>query len=204
MVAAALGGLCWAVVTVAGEVVQEFGFWALSWGSGREAAALVTDVSLEQVAAGLLIADLSPSRMELIHLRSGGIVLNDAYNANPESMAAGLRALAAMGRGRRTWAVLGEMREIGPTSATEHDAIGRLCVRLNISRLIAVGPGARPIHMGAAHEGSWGEESVAVSSVDEAIEVLAREVRPGDVVLVKASRAIGLERVAEALLGEAP
>ena len=123
-------------------------------------------------------------------------------NANPESTAAGLRALATMGRGARTWAVLGEMRELGPTSAKEHDTIGRLCVRLNISRLIAVGPGARPIHMGAAHEGSWGDESQAVDNVDEAIDILNREVAPGDVVLVKASRAVGLERVAEALLGD--
>ena len=169
------------------------------------AAAVALGLDFRQAADSLQgVALDSRWRMEVGQSSSGVTVINDAYNANPESMAAGLRALAAMGRGRRTWAVLGEMREIGPTSATEHDAIGRLCVRLNISRLIAVGPGARPIHMGAAHEGSWGEESVAVSSVDEAIEVLAREVRPGDVVLVKASRAIGLERVAEALLGEAP
>jgi UDP-N-acetylmuramoyl-tripeptide--D-alanyl-D-alanine ligase len=169
------------------------------------AAAVALGLDFRQAAGSLQgVALDSRWRMEVGQSPSGVTVINDAYNANPESMAAGLRALAAMGRGRRTWAVLGEMREIGPTSATEHDAIGRLCVRLNISRLIAVGPGARPIHMGAAHEGSWGEESVAVSSVDEAIEVVAREVRPGDVVLVKASRAIGLERVAEALLGEAP
>ncbi len=141
-------------------------------------------------------------RMEVATSPAGVVVINDAYNANPESTAAGLRALATMGRGARTWAVLGEMRELGPTSAKEHDTIGRLCVRLNISRLIAVGPGARPIHMGAAHEGSWGDESQAVDNVDEAIDILNREVAPGDVVLVKASRAVGLERVAEALLGD--
>ena len=141
--------------------------------------------------------------MEVDETPDGVTVINDAYNANPESMTAGLRSLAAMGRGRRTWAVLGEMRELGPTSAAEHDAIGRLCVRLNISRLIAVGPGAKPIHMGAAHEGSWGDESIAVPTVDDAIDLLRREVAPGDVILVKASRAVGLERVAQALLGEA-
>lgn len=143
-------------------------------------------------------------RMEVNRTPGGVTVINDAYNANPESMAAGLRALAAMGGKGRTWAVLGEMRELGPDSASEHDAIGRLCVRLNISRLVAVGPGAKPIHMGAAHEGSWGEESMAVASVAEAITVLRRELQPGDVVLVKASRAIGLERVAQAILEEAP
>jgi len=66
-----------------------------------------------------------------------------------------------------------------------------------------VGPGAKPIHMGAAHEGSWGDESIAVPTVDDAIDLLRREVAPGDVILVKASRAVGLERVAQALLGEA-
>ena len=140
-------------------------------------------------------------RMEVATSDQGVTVINDAYNANPESMAAGLRALVQIGQGRRTWAVLGEMRELGPAATDEHDAIGRLCVRLNVSRLIAVGDGARAIHMGAAHEGSWGEESMYVGTVDEAIAVLEREVQPGDVVLVKASRAIGLERVADALLG---
>jgi UDP-N-acetylmuramoyl-tripeptide--D-alanyl-D-alanine ligase len=168
------------------------------------AAAVALDLDFTAAAHSLEGARLdSRWRMEVDQTPDGVTVINDAYNANPESMAAGLRSLAAMGRGRRTWAVLGEMRELGPTSAAEHDAIGRLCVRLNISRLIAVGPGAKPIHMGAAHEGSWGDESIAVPSVDDAIDLLRRDVAPGDVVLVKASRAVGLERVAQALLGEA-
>ncbi len=168
------------------------------------AAAVALDLDFTAAARSLEGARLdSRWRMEVDETPDGVTVINDAYNANPESMAAGLRSLAAMGRGRRTWAVLGEMRELGPTSAAEHDAIGRLCVRLNISRLIAVGPGAKPIHMGAAHEGSWGDESIAVPSVDDAIDLLRRDVAPGDVVLVKASRAVGLERVAQALLGEA-
>ena len=168
------------------------------------AAAVALDLDFGQAARSLEGVRLdSRWRMEVDETPDGVTVINDAYNANPESMAAGLRSLAAMGRGRRTWAVLGEMRELGPTSAAEHDAIGRLCVRLNISRLIAVGPGAKPIHMGAAHEGSWGDESIAVPTVDDAIDLLRREVAPGDVILVKASRAVGLERVAQALLGEA-
>ncbi|HQR78659.1 MAG TPA: UDP-N-acetylmuramoyl-tripeptide--D-alanyl-D-alanine ligase [Actinomycetota bacterium] len=168
------------------------------------AAAVALGLDFAQAALSLQGAALdSRWRMEVRETPDGVTVINDAYNANPESMSAGLRALAEMGRGRRTWAVLGEMRELGPTSTAEHDAIGRLCVRLNISRLIAVGPGARPIHMGAAHEGSWGEESMAVADVAEALAVLREQVRPGDVVLVKASRAEGLERVAAGLLGEA-
>jgi UDP-N-acetylmuramoyl-tripeptide--D-alanyl-D-alanine ligase len=102
---------------------------------------------------------------------------------------------------RRTWAVLGEMRELGEDSLAEHDAIGRLAVRLNITKVVAVGGReAAWLDMGAKNEGSWGEESVLVSDADAAIELLRGEVRPGDVVLVKASRAAGLERVAEALL----
>lgn len=166
------------------------------------AAAVALDLDFRSAAEVLNGVRLdSRWRMEVDTTATGVTVINDAYNANPESMSAGLRALASMGRGRRTWAVLGEMRELGPTSMTEHDAIGRLCVRLNVSRLIAVGPGAKPIHMGAAHEGSWGEESMAVDTVEQAIDVLTAQVAAGDVVLVKASRAIGLERVAQALLG---
>lgn len=166
--------------------------------------AVATALSLDVAAAAQALQGVrldSRWRMEVHETPAGVTVINDAYNANPESMAAGLRALAAMGQGRRTWAVLGEMRELGEASLTEHDAIGRLCVRLNISRLVAVGEGARPIHMGAAHEGSWGEESAFVPDVSAAIDLLRDQVRPGDVVLVKASRAVGLERVAAALMG---
>ncbi len=169
------------------------------------AAALATAVALgldfEQAAAAMQGATLdSRWRMEVSRTTDGVTIINDAYNANPESTAAGLRALAAMGRGHTTWAVLGEMRELGDAALTEHDAIGRLCVRLNISRLIAVGDGAKPIHMGAAHEGSWGRESMFVPDVDAALQVLRAELEAGDYVLVKASRAVGLERIAQALL----
>jgi UDP-N-acetylmuramoyl-tripeptide--D-alanyl-D-alanine ligase len=94
------------------------------------------------------------------------------------------------------------MYELGPTSVDEHDAIGRLAVRLDISKLIVVGSDAAAIHTGAYLEGSWGEESVLVADVAEALKVLARELRDGDVVLIKASRAAGLERIAEALLAD--
>jgi UDP-N-acetylmuramoyl-tripeptide--D-alanyl-D-alanine ligase len=110
-----------------------------------------------------------------------------------------------MGRGdgtappRRTWAVLGEMLELGEESVTEHDAIGRLAVRLDISRVVAVGDGARPLHQGANQEGSWGEESTWVPDAAAALALLEAELEPGDVVLVKASRSIGLDRVAEAV-----
>ncbi len=160
-------------------------------------------VSMEQIADALRAAEPdSRWRMEVRVAPAGFTVINDAYNANPESMRAALKSLAAMAAGRRTWAVLGEMRELGDASMEEHDAIGRLAVRLDISRLVCVGEGTRVMHLGASSEGSWGEESIHVPDVDAAISLLRAQLRPDDVVLVKASRSIGLERIAEALLSE--
>ena len=165
------------------------------------AVALSVGATLGQVAEALRDAEpTSRWRMEVRESPAGFTVINDAYNANPESMRAALKTLVAMGRGRRTWAVLGEMRELGDESMTEHDAIGRLAVRLDVSRLVCVGEGTRVMHLGASNEGSWGDESVYVPDADAAIALLHEQVQPGDVVLVKASRSVGLERVAEALL----
>ena len=171
------------------------------------AVALECGASLEQVAVALAgAAPASRHRME-VHTTAGGVtVINDSYNANPDSMRAGLQALAVMARSgpdpRRSWAVLGEMGELGPDSITEHDRIGRLAVRLDISRLVVVGSG-RPMsamHQGAVMEGSWGSESIQVPDADSALELLRAELSPGDVVLVKASNAAGLGALAEALL----
>ncbi|MFJ4845938.1 UDP-N-acetylmuramoyl-tripeptide--D-alanyl-D-alanine ligase [Streptomyces sp. NPDC088733] len=173
------------------------------------AAAVARELGMptDEIATALSEAGtLSRWRMEVVERPDGVTVVNDAYNANPESMRAALRALAAMGRaaearGGRTWAVLGEMAELGGESLAEHDAVGRLAVRLNVSKLVAVGGQAAAwVQMGAYNEGSWGEESVHVSDAEAAIDLLRSELRPGDVVLVKASRAVGLERVALALL----
>src|SRR6185437_5352010 len=122
----------------------------------------------------------------------GVLILNDAYNANPESMRAALKTLASIARARRSsggrsFAVLGPMAELGDDGPAEHDAVGRLAVRLDISRVIAVGEPARPIQHGAALEGSWDGESRWVPDVESAIAMLRKELRAGDVVLVKAS-----------------
>ncbi|MFJ8161340.1 UDP-N-acetylmuramoyl-tripeptide--D-alanyl-D-alanine ligase [Streptomyces sp. NPDC096136] len=171
------------------------------------AVAHVLGMSAEEIATALSGAGtLSRWRMEVTERADGVTIVNDAYNANPESMRAALRALAAMGGagkedGGRTWAVLGPMAELGDASLAEHDAVGRLAVRLNVSRLVAVGGReASWLQLGAYNEGSWGEESVLVSDAQAAVDLLRRELRPGDVVLVKASRSVGLERVALALL----
>ncbi len=170
------------------------------------AASLASGVPLDTVAAALEGArPRSRWRMEVSERPDGVTVVNDAYNANPDSVRAALKALVAMAGSpgtapRRSWAVLGEMRELGAASAQEHDAIGRLAVRLDVDRLVVVGEAARPMHLGAAHEGSWGEESQHVPDAGAALSVLRAELRPGDVVLVKASRAAGLEAVAAGLL----
>ena len=146
---------------------------------------------------------VSKWRMEVTEATNGLTVINDAYNANPESMRAALKTLAQLGsRGprRRTWAILGEMRELGEYSVDAHDAIGRLVVRLDISRLVCVGAGTKVMHLAAANEGSWGEESVWVPDIDGVMTLLANELQPGDIVLVKASRSIGLDRVASEVL----
>jgi UDP-N-acetylmuramoyl-tripeptide--D-alanyl-D-alanine ligase len=173
------------------------------------AAALECGMPLPDVAAGLAeAAPVSRWRMELTERPDGVLVINDAYNANPESMRAALKALAAVSRprrerGGRSFAVLGPMAELGPDGPAEHDALGRLAVRLDVSRLIAVGEQARPIQHGAALEGSWNGESSWVPDTDAAIAMLRAELRPGDVVLVKASRAASLERVALAIADDA-
>ncbi|MFJ6795757.1 UDP-N-acetylmuramoyl-tripeptide--D-alanyl-D-alanine ligase [Streptomyces sp. NPDC091268] len=171
------------------------------------AVAHVLGMSAMEIATALSGAGtLSRWRMEVTERADGVTIVNDAYNANPESMRAALRALAAMGgaaraNGGRTWAVLGPMAELGDASLAEHDAVGRLAVRLNVSKLVAVGGReASWLQLGAYNEGSWGEESVLVSDAQAAVDLLRSELRPGDVVLVKASRSVGLERVALALL----
>ncbi|MGV0667542.1 glutamate ligase domain-containing protein, partial [Mycolicibacillus trivialis] len=158
-------------------------------------------------AAGAAPRPVSAHRMA-VHTRADGVtVIDDAYNANPDSMRAGLQALAWIARGdgaapRRSWAVLGEMAELGEDAITEHDRIGRLAVRLDVSRLVVVGTGRAmgAMHHGAVMEGSWGAESTQVADADAALALLRAELRPGDAVLVKASNAAGLGALAEALV----
>jgi UDP-N-acetylmuramoyl-tripeptide--D-alanyl-D-alanine ligase len=140
-------------------------------------------------------------RMELSERADGVLVVNDAYNANPESMRAALQALAALSRARagRPVAVLGPMAELGASEARAHEAIGQLAAQLGVARLVVVGAAARPILRGAALEGSWNGDALWVPDVDAAVTMLRAELRPGDIVLVKASRAASLERVALAV-----
>jgi UDP-N-acetylmuramoyl-tripeptide--D-alanyl-D-alanine ligase len=189
--------------TVQRELVslQYVGEHVVSDALAAAGVALTVGLRLGEIAAALSAAQpRSRWRMEVHELTDGITVINDAYNANPESMRAALKTLTAMGAGRRTWAVVGEMLELGPSSVSEHDAIGRLAVRLDISKFLCIGAGAKVMHLGAAQEGSWGDEAAWVPDVDTAVSLLRNELRAGDVVLIKASRSIGLERVADALI----
>lgn len=160
-------------------------------------------VSLPDVAKRLSEATaLSPHRMAVTERPDGVTVIDDAYNANPDSMKAALRTLAVVsGRTRRSVAVLGEMLELGDTARAAHDEIGRLVVRLNIKQLVVVGQGAYHIHEGAMQEGSWGSESIFVPDIAAARELLDGSLESGDVVLVKSSLGAGLTALGDHLSG---
>ncbi len=170
------------------------------------AAAFACGMSFDQVVDALGAARTrSHWRMEVTTSASGVTVVNDAYNANPDSMRAAVSTLASLARrpgAGRTFAVLGEMRELGASADTEHAAVGRQVARLGISRLVVVGEQARAIQQGAAEQPGWDGEAVMVEDQAAATAYLRREAKPGDLVLVKASRASGLETVAMALLDE--
>ncbi len=152
------------------------------------AVALELGATPEQVAADLgAAAPASRWRMDVTDRPDGVTVVNDAYNANPDSMRAALRALTALAAGRRTWAVLGPMAELGPDGAAEHAAIAALAVELGVDELVAVGC-------------TEYTDARRVTDVDAAVALLRAELVPGDVVLVKASRSAGLDRVAARLL----
>ena len=141
-------------------------------------------------------------RMELSERTDGITVINDAYNASPDSTRAALQTLAQLGRqtGRRTVAIIGEMAELGKYSVEEHDALGRLAVRLNLDRLVAVGNGAKQVHMGACLEGSYNGESQFFESITEAESAIRGMLEPGDIVLVKSSKSANLRHLGDRLL----
>ena len=167
------------------------------------AAALALGMPPADVAAGLSAAEpRSRWRMEVGRRADGVTVVNDAYNANPESMRAALAALAGL-PGRRRIAVLGGMAELGPGAPAEHERLGRDAAAAGSDVIVAVGPDAVGIAEGAVAAGRRpGEESVQVPDREAARELLQGLLRPGDVVLVKASRSYGLERLAADLLEE--
>ncbi|HEX6401272.1 MAG TPA: UDP-N-acetylmuramoyl-tripeptide--D-alanyl-D-alanine ligase [Actinomycetota bacterium] len=156
-------------------------------------------VPLAEVAGALAGAPISPWRMESFTGAGGIRVLNDAYNANPESTAAALRTARWVAGPGRLVAVLGEMAELGAISADEHDHVGELAARVRVDRLVAVGEAARSIAHAAIREGMDPADVASVDTIEDAIADVLTTARAGDLVLCKGSRVAGLERVAEAL-----
>ena len=166
------------------------------------AAASILGATNQQIREALESMQLAERwRMERGLRPDGVTVINDAYNASPDSMKAALQTLAQLGRlGSRTVAVLGHMAELGEFSKAEHDAMGRLVVRLNIDQLVVVGDEAKLIHMGASQEGSWDGESQFFSTIDEALEYLRGILSQGDTVLVKSSKSANLRILGDKLM----
>ncbi|TFC96661.1 MULTISPECIES: UDP-N-acetylmuramoyl-tripeptide--D-alanyl-D-alanine ligase [Cryobacterium] len=165
------------------------------------AAAEVLGVAIDDIVSALESVHTAERwRMQVLGGRDGVTVINDAYNASPDSMTAALKTLAQIAvPGRRTIAVLGEMSELGELAGEEHDRVGLLAVRLNISQLVVVGRAARRMHISTINEGSWDGESAFVESADEAFEMLRDTVQPGDTVLVKSSNSAGLRFLGDRL-----
>ena len=163
------------------------------------AVGLTLGVDLSTAAAAVSAATVSHWRMETFTTGDGVRVVNDAYNANPESVAAALKAARWMARDARLIAVLGTMAELGPISVEEHERLGDLAARLRVDRVIGVGPWAEQIVTASVREGVEPGNVAAYAEPDDALADVQAHARPGDVVLFKASRVAGLERLAEAL-----
>lgn len=139
-------------------------------------------------------------RMEVMGGRDGITIINDAYNASPDSMRAALKTLAQLKKpDGRSVAVLGAMSELGEFSGEEHDRLGLLAVRLGLSEVIVVGTEARRLHISTINEGSWDGESVFFEDQDSAFSYLTETLRPNDTVLVKSSNAAGLRFLGDRL-----
>jgi UDP-N-acetylmuramoyl-tripeptide--D-alanyl-D-alanine ligase len=171
------------------------------------AAALAGEAGMptDAIAAGLSAAVArSRWRMEVTRRPDGVVVINDAYNASPESVHAAISALVRMANGGRSLAVLGPMAELGSQSDELHEAAGKHAASAGVSGLIVVGEAAAAILAGAKSVPSWHGELLQVPDAASAVQALGNRLTSGDVVLVKAAHAVGLETLALALTGEQP
>lgn len=196
------------LVTAAGEARIKLGL------HGRHHAANAAAATAAGLAAGIPLVEIADSltgitaasehRMAVASRPDGLLVVDDAYNANPESMAVALQALVelARSRGGRSWAVLGEMRELGDDTPTLHAGVGRLAAELGVDHLVVVGDVASQIAVGARTITGWPGSVTEVSDAGDAARAVTRGVEPDDVVLVKASNSVRLWSVAEALLAD--
>jgi UDP-N-acetylmuramoyl-tripeptide--D-alanyl-D-alanine ligase len=156
-------------------------------------------VDIDRCAAALASGTVSHWRMETFTSPAGFRVVNDAYNANPESMAAALKTARRMAGQGHLIAVLGGMAELGAIAEGEHERLGELAARIRVDRLITVGDAAKTIATAGIREGVEPENVASYQDAEQALEDVRRSARPGDLVLFKASRAVGLETLAESL-----
>jgi UDP-N-acetylmuramoyl-tripeptide--D-alanyl-D-alanine ligase len=155
------------------------------------AAAVARACGMDLTDVGPALSDLrlvSTRRMDVYDRADGVTVIDDSYNANPASTTAALRALTAIGQGRRRVAVLGYLAELGAHEQAGHAEVGRLAAELGVDRVVVVGDLAAPIYDGAVATADWGGVAVQVADQEAAVSLLRQELRPGDVVLVKGSR----------------
>lgn len=163
------------------------------------AVAVALGADLEAVRRGLESFRPAGMRSELVTTPTGVDVFNDAYNANPSSMVRALETVARLRGGGRLFAVLGEMRELGEASEPLHREVGQAAARAGLDGLIAVGPAARWLADEAVKAGMPGRAIAWVEAAADAVPVITAWSRAGDLVLIKGSRRVGLERVAEGL-----
>jgi len=165
------------------------------------AACLAAGASLAQIAAGLARYAPAKGRMQRVQLANGALLIDDTYNANPQSMEAALASLGRLRGSGRAFAVLGDMGELGAHAAPGHRGVGALAGELRVDALYALGAHAALVRDAALAAGLEGARAHVAASHDEIAEALRRTLRAGDVVLVKGSRSMRMERVVEALTG---
>jgi UDP-N-acetylmuramoyl-tripeptide--D-alanyl-D-alanine ligase len=166
------------------------------------AAFLKKGIDIELVAQTLSNSVAkSKWRMQIELSKKNVTVINDAYNANPESMKSAIRTLKQIGVGKNTYAILGEMLELGELSLPMHQEVAELIQKLEIQNTIIIGSGAKSIYDFLSNNGYKGKLHF-VENVEKGIAKAKEMIQPSDVVLVKASRSIGLERVANAIVSD--
>ena len=168
---------------------------------GACAVALRLDIPAESLASSLAGAGISAMRMQVFNSTDGVTIVNDAYNANPASMKAAVETLSSMQADGKRIAVLGDMAELGSLTGLAHFQMGEEVARLGIDMLVTAGPRARRIAEGAKADGMSSANISSFDAADDASDAVAVLARPGDIVLVKASRVMGLETIVDRLMG---
>lgn len=196
------GGFAFRLVAPAGSTditVLGLGSVTVPNALAAAAAAMAAGASLDEVRHGLANYRPLGGRMERLALPGGGVLVNDSYNANPQSMQEALRSLVARSGGKRALAVLGEMGELGDLAARAHREIGALAAELDLDGLFTLGAHGRELADGAIAAGMDAARIYVATDHDDLAARVTAALRPEDWVLVKGSRAARMERVVNLL-----